>query len=324
MLNLGMEVTASDLDGDGHADLIMGCPMYSETVSSGTFQRGRVFGLVSSSQYGSSVNYVDVDDATAVDLMLTGSSWYEWFGSSVAVVDSEADGPLKRFMLVGSPGYRNERGSSSGLAYVYDLSGFHAGGNTSVPPPLLCRLVGPSNLTQFGKSVSAHGPTVAIGAPGQITGNTGYSAGAVYVIEDMISAVASAGPGPRDIDIDLFHGVTGQVNGIKSYGRLGYNVGLMDVDDDGHADLIAAAPLLNANALPQSREAGAVFVWTFPLPTGSVTTATANHSIVGTHPYGRFGTAFVQGLDRRELLVGAPRATQSGEELAGVVDVCQL
>ncbi|XP_053570772.1 phosphatidylinositol-glycan-specific phospholipase D [Bombina bombina] len=108
---LGWALTTADINQDGQDDLIVGAPGYSTL---GHVQVGRVYIVYSNDTGLPSVN-MDLDKDA--DILLQGSELSGRFGSSVAVLDFNADGHMD--VAVGAPSVGSKHLTYTGSVYVY-------------------------------------------------------------------------------------------------------------------------------------------------------------------------------------------------------------
>ena len=195
--------TASDVNGDGFADVIIGAEGYNSAS-------GRAYVYLGSS---------DGLHATSA-LTLTGQSPGDRFGASVGMAgDVNGDGYAD--FIVGASGYM----TNTGRAYIY--LGSWAG--LSAMPAITLMGENPSDL--FGSSVAAAGDVNGDGYGDVIIGAEGYYSGRGRVYLYLGSkAGLQATPALT---------LTGQSPGD----RFGAAVGTVgDVDGDGYADFVVGIP----------------------------------------------------------------------------------
>lgn len=126
-VNLGQAVTASDMDGDGTPDIIMGAPLYDTPNGP---QSGRVYAYSGSSPY-SLIHAID------------GESAGDAFGAALAP-GGLIDGDSKHDLIVGAPLYNGPGGGNAGRAYA--ISGDDGG--------VLATFDGVDGGDQFGSAVA--------------------------------------------------------------------------------------------------------------------------------------------------------------------------
>ncbi|XP_012372128.1 phosphatidylinositol-glycan-specific phospholipase D [Octodon degus] len=108
---LGWAMASADLNQDGHGDLVVGAPGYSQP---GHFQVGRVY-LIYGSDQGLPPIELDLDkEAHGV---LEGSQPSGRFGSAVAVLDFNKDGVPD--LAVGAPSVGSDQLTYTGAVYIY-------------------------------------------------------------------------------------------------------------------------------------------------------------------------------------------------------------
>jgi hypothetical protein len=308
---LGSVVSAGDADGDGAADLLLGC-----VAASG--YAGRVVLLTSSSARRAGAT-IDLDSAPVL-ADLHSPEPYGWFGSALAVVGST--------LLVGAPYARADPSCSVsceelGRVYGYELSGLR--GRTHRPDRAVSAgpsfsLLGDVPLGGFGRVLAAGGGAVGISAPDSEGEHGAAGAGAVYLL-NASSVEALHGAGERNISAVQ---TLATVRGLSPRGRLGLTLSLGGTG--GAPALVVSAPHEDEDADFASREMGVVWAWA-ALPTGERNTSSASRSWRGARPRGQFGRAIAiaRGAARGAvLLVGSPRATVAGAEQAGCVDEVQV
>ena len=301
-LTLGAVSHAADIDGDGHDDLLLGCPFAS--AENGAAHGGRVFGVLSSTANVASSEPHDVEQAAA--LSLSGRDRFEMFGQSMALVADD-------MLVVGAPFSRvtntttGQRTIATGRVYGFNLSVANA---VTVSAQLVFEITTSPGaaLGEFGFAVASSRSAVAIAGPSVGSPETTARHGSVWLLDAGIVAglrgnITASSMGGR------------QFNGTREYSRFGHTLAFADLDRDGREDLVVAAPMYTRMWVDfAARELGAVHV----LESHSDSSTLAR--VVGTRPRGRFGAAFasVPGLG---LLVASPRAPSASGEMVGAVDV---
>ena len=91
-------MTTGDFDGDGHADLLLGCPLAS---GDSRVHPGRVYGVRSSQRWAAGTS---IAIEKAANFTIAGPAEFGWFGQSVAVSG--------KLLVVGAPFSRNGTCSS--------------------------------------------------------------------------------------------------------------------------------------------------------------------------------------------------------------------
>ncbi|KAM4705011.1 phosphatidylinositol-glycan-specific phospholipase D [Rhinophrynus dorsalis] len=108
---LGWAMTTADLNQDGYDDFVVGAPGYSTL---GHIQVGRVY-IVYGKEGG--LPSVNMDLDADADVLLQGFGPSGRFGSSVALMDFNADGQLD--LAVGAPSVGSEHLTYTGAVYLY-------------------------------------------------------------------------------------------------------------------------------------------------------------------------------------------------------------
>ena len=279
----GSKLFAADIDSDGHDDLVVGCPFYSDGSS---VHPGRVFAFTSAPAHSSTMNASDA----ALDIV---GPEYSWFGSSIGSIDGT--------LLVGAPGYRNATGATVGAVYAVST--------TKTDSAVRVLIEGSERLGEFGSSIAVDPAKrrVAISSPAagrDITARGGRV--------DFFSI--SRNSGQDDIELSR----AGAAAGRSAFGRAGASISwpLEDI-------ILISAPLGNAKGLaPSARELGKMYIYRIPkgedMPESFfyLEDSPYAHAYAGTDPLGRFGSAFIS-LGNSTVVVGAPRAKVNGNEMAG-------
>ncbi|WP_201029677.1 Ig-like domain-containing protein [Leptospira alstonii] len=227
----GKTVASGDFNGDGFADIAVGAPNTGN---------GKVYIFHSAGTQGINTSFYGF-----ANTILTGNTASEQFGASLATGDMSGDGYTD--LVVGAPGYS----TAKGRIYV-----FHSQGGTGIATAAVtvnavlgtctagCNYfkVGANNNDQFGFSIAVGNinggnfDDIAVAAPGNNGGavaNNGriyiyYGTGANLAGPNTITNTSAAAPGASAM--------------------LGYAIALGDFNNDGYIDLVAGAPMFNANA----------------------------------------------------------------------------
>eukprot|EP01116_Phalansterium_solitarium_P004292 TRINITY_DN1525_c0_g1_i2.p1 TRINITY_DN1525_c0_g1~~TRINITY_DN1525_c0_g1_i2.p1 ORF type:complete len:849 (-),score=281.79 TRINITY_DN1525_c0_g1_i2:324-2870(-) len=307
--NLGMALKSGDVDGDGHADLLIAA-YYAPGAQ---LETGEVWVFFSSTNRTENQTFQRAD----ADLVLTpggsvATQIFEWFGfhAEVALVNG------RRLLLVGAPGYNDET-SSVGMLYGFDVTQVTRGQALS---PLFT-IKGADEAGKFGFSfsvgnVQSQGPLLAVSTPAR-TVEPSYGlviqAGGVYVLPlsqplngsySMLNLTPSA-----------------TINGDTEFGRLGWNVGWVDSNNDGNAEFFYETEPYGAgfNALRHHEwDTGAIYIWrTKNGPTNTDNSLkSCDFCIKSPIKEALFGrsvaTLDFNGDGVMDLLLGGPRDSTSG------------
>ncbi len=217
---------ASDIDGDGLSDLLLGAPAAGTTTTPGT---AYVF-------YGVDALSGTVA-ASSADAVLTGAASGDRFGLSVASLgDSDGDG-VGDFALTADK--EDSAGIDAGIVYVYTSAPSGAAAAATVASS---SIRGERTGDFFGRSVAGIGDINGDSYDDMAVGATGYDvgslsgAGAMYVVYGPIVGGTSSATG-----------YDARFVGANSTDAVGYAVtGGGDVDGDGYADFMSSAPSWDA------------------------------------------------------------------------------
>ena len=287
-------VPAGDVNGDGHADLLIGAP-FNDSAGPGTGAVYLFYGPVTAS----SVSAADAD------LVLYGESSGDWAGWSVAAGDLNDDGYSD--VVVGAPlNDRNDRGSGA----IYVLYGDEDRSGAVKLSDADDILVGETPRDNAGHSVAVGDVTgdsaqeLVVGAP---RSNASESrAGAVYVLDqDSLS-------GPTDSTAQSLSVADVRFTGESTGDLAGSSVAPAgDFDGDGTPDLVIGA----RDAGPD--EAGAAYVVTRTNATGSRTLGDATLRLDGVAAGDHAGWAVAGAGDTNDdgnddVIIGAPTNDEAG------------
>lgn len=227
---LGMSLATGDLDGDGHADLLIGNEFQNT-------QAGVVLGFLSSAsrkRTGSALS-----DAQA-DVTLSGQDSFALFGRSMLVAHDPVQGPL---LVVGAPAYRlTYNGPTVGKILAFKVGSAAALAALKSDPAPVFSIHGVQELGKFGFSlafgapVSAQNPMLAVSSPTDGTGALTPLAGQVRIFS--VSQLA----GNMTIDQVVLRAT---IQGTAYGGRFGWNLEFADLNGDMNDELIASDPLEN-------------------------------------------------------------------------------
>jgi MYXO-CTERM domain-containing protein len=205
---------AGDVNGDGHADVIVGAP-----------ESGSRFG----SAYVYSGSSSGIDSNSEIKLSPSDGGGYDYFGGAVSGA-GDVNGDGFDDVIVGTPN-DGDGGSYAGSAYVYSGSG--SGIDSSTETKLTASDV--VAYDAFGTAVSGAGDLdgdgyddVIVGAPSHAHGKS--DPGSVYVYSGSSSGIISS----SETEFSASDGASGQSFGV-SVSAAG------DVNGDGYDDVIVGA-----------------------------------------------------------------------------------
>ncbi len=306
----GDAVALADLDGDGHADLIVGAP---REAPGGTFAAGRVVaisgatddplwtldGVEAQGRRGAAIAGVgDVTGDGAEDLLVGAPG--ESAGAGRVLLVSGATGLVVR-LIAGQPG--EALGSSVALAGSSGLGG-------------------PQAIAGAPGAASGAGAAVRLALPGlavldRLDGTPGAELGAAVAAagdldDDGLPDVAVSAPGADRVFVWAGSGPTATLDGLRAGERFGASLSALgDADLDGVPDLAVGAPLADA---PPLNGAGRV-----DLVSGRTG---ERRSVLGGSPGNEAGAAVAHAGDLDgdgvgDLAVGSPGAL-SGDGLVEI------
>jgi surface antigen len=291
--NFGMTAAgAGDVNGDGHADVVIGVPGATHTGSAS----------------GSAYVVYGKTTMTPIDLAALGSAGFrvdgadsEGAGTAVAGV-GDVDGDGFADVAIGAPNRYYGGDSSPGRVYI-------AMGSAENPGPYLRKLTitGSAAGERFGADVAGVGDVNSDGRPDiavlalTASYNGGSSSGSMYVVfgKQMFTSFNAAHLGSGGFRVDGSQ----TTNGIEAVAGAG------DVNGDGRDDLALGQPFADFS----SRTAAGNAVVVFGKPDGDVIDlaslpASAGFVIGGSAPQARAGgslegTGDVNGDGRDDLVI---------------------
>lgn len=329
---LGIEVSTSDVNGDGYADLMALSP-YGGGSGGGRFHvyhgdTGSLPASPSATRYGAFdcvANAGDVNGDGYMDVIVgdggydngqvnEGRVWIYFGGSAgisaspdwsaeVNVVDAwlgeacsaagDVDGDGYGDVIVGAPGY-NRNYTQQGCAFIYH----GASGGPGTTPDSYHRC-GPSSYDHFGAAVASAGDVnrdgfsdVLVGAPDAGNGYAALYAGSLTGV-------------PNDSLWERYGDPVDCASG--AYGASVASAG--DVDGDGFSDILVGAPDCNASGA----DSGTAYLYY-----GSPSGPGSSWYRTGASSYHHFGDAVagagdVNGDGFADVIIGAPREGTSGQ-----------
>eukprot|EP00948_MAST-09A_sp_MAST-9A-sp1_P001838 g1838.t1 len=321
-LNLGMFIdTSQDLNGDGHSDLLLGCPLAQSSLGA---HQGRIFGLFSKESNG---NSFDIEDGN--DIHFSGVIDNEWFGRSVA--------SWGKYLFIGAPGHRITDNSNHNI----NVGAVHVFERVDTSYEAIFTITGVEQNGEFGHQVFATDAdtpqkiNIFASAPaaGELLHLQGGKVFLLNLPSNLTNVILECKLTKGD-DVSLSSQcmksfTSSTING-PLFSRLGLNMEMIDVNDDGFKDLIVGAPLTNGALILNEPEHGALYVWysekgDFPKIKGSINAdaSTADWFSQGTSDYGRFG-AEIEVISKGRLIVSSPETMVNSFERCGKVEEFKL
>eukprot|EP00163_Fabomonas_tropica_P002717 TRINITY_DN1210_c0_g1_i16.p1 TRINITY_DN1210_c0_g1~~TRINITY_DN1210_c0_g1_i16.p1 ORF type:complete len:463 (+),score=68.19 TRINITY_DN1210_c0_g1_i16:1710-3098(+) len=312
---IGYTLQSGDVNNDGYDDVLIGSP-YSSSAT--TWESGAL-SLFLSSKHGGSAN-LSVTDA---DWSMSGEVAGEWCGYATTLISQQAGRTIG--IAVGCPSYGAPIGKNVtdavGRVIAYTLTPSTTGQVQMV-----------HNFTLTGSQAWAQtGHTLASGSP--------YGDGLQYLLVSSPTSNSSQGILAGDISIIPLPALYSRNSTIESVNRtsvleshsararLGYRMGLADLNQDGIDDLWASEPWENSGLLYWTRETGAVYAWYGgnSFPRGQVRDAgtSAQVALRSDTLQARLGLV-VSVAPRNGTLFAASHQTDLPNRLAGRVDVFSL
>ncbi len=225
--------SAGDVNGDGHADVIVGAPFYN----AGEEDEGAAFVFLGGIGGVASVG------AGAAHARLESDQVDAELGAAVASTgDVNGDGYAD--VIVGAPFYANGE-SNEGAAFVF--LGGATGVSSANPAAAFAQLEGNQVAAQSGFSAASAGDVNDDGFADVVVGAPGYDAGQLN--EGVAFVYHGGAAGIADTATVRF--------AMQENALLGWSVSSADVNGDGYADVIVGAPDYDAGEADE----GAAFVF---------------------------------------------------------------
>lgn len=308
----GSAVSGGDVDNDGAADALVGAPGYDVSqqssnqgrvylvlnpTSSGALDSGEIYTGDSSDNAGSMVALLDWDGSGGDEIFASDRTSVMVLSSSMAVEQSSSgdyvtvlaggdlDGDGAEELLIGV----------SGSSELHVLADGELGGDYDDGTATLTGLGGEG----VGSAVAARCDVDGDGQDDMAVGasNASGSKGRAYLITDLSGGLA---------------GAAATVEGTAQY-KLGTAVALLDIDADGHCDVVVGGPGAGTNT------SGVSWLYYGPV-SGTLHPVDADASFAGEGDFAAAGTTLsnagdLDGDGYDDLAVGAP----GDSSLAGAV-----
>ena len=245
----GRSVSASDINGDGYNDIIIGA--YGADPNG--YRSGStyvVFGKESG--FSGTVDLSNIVRSGSSGVRIDGESARDLSGDSVSAGDVNGDG-YDDIIIGAAYADSNARGASGSTYVVFGKADGSNGLNGTIELSELdgsdgFRINGENAVDFSGSSVSAGDVNgdgyddVIIGAPGANSKN-GRDSGSAYVVFGKESGFS------RTIDLSELDGSDGfRIDGESGWSRSGYSVSSAgDINGDGYDDIIIGAPFADLN-----------------------------------------------------------------------------
>ncbi|MAG34316.1 MAG: hypothetical protein CL908_25840, partial [Deltaproteobacteria bacterium] len=285
--------SASDVDGDGFADVIVGAALFD----AGEMDEGAAFVFL-----GGASGIADGDPEQAI-ASIRGGQTDAFLGSSVSSA-GDIDGDGFDDVVVGAP-FFDAGEPDEGAAFLF--LGSPTGIASSDPDSAHARIEGDQAYAYLGSSVAGAGDIdrdgfddIVIGVPRYDSGH--MDEGSVLIFHGSATGIADGNPTSADTRIES----------NDSGSMLGTSVaGAGDVNGDGFTDILISAP--NFDGAPVG--AGTVFIYhgrISRIPNGNL--GSASTTLLGSSPNTDFGSSVagagdVNADEFSDIVVGAPGFT---------------
>jgi len=261
--NLAHSITTGDVDGDGHADLLIGAPFGKQNASGVNFECGEVW-IFFSSHHRKQGQILFKNES---NIQLNGLQPWDWFGFHMEVIENDAFG--NSYLLVGAPNHPVGN-YTVGKLYAFDLNEVgktykklnYKGYNL----PLKWSITGVDVHGHLGYSFAVGYPLenntstfVALGIPTKtIAAEHWYEedkpqAGTVIVFS--MSKLSGA------YTISQIDALTTLVSD-QSFSHLGMVVGFSPItNENGAQTLFVGEPYFDPSIFPSEADSGAAYLW---------------------------------------------------------------
>lgn len=298
---------AGDVNGDGHADIVIGAP-YAQ--NNGRYASGAAYVVFGKSSTAS----VDLASLGDGGIRIDGANAYDHAGSVASAGD--VNGDRRADVIVGASTASENGRVYSGSAYVVfgrnsaatiDLASLGDGG---------FRIDGAAKFDSAGWSVAGAGDVngdgradIVLGADGAAN-NERIRSGSAYVVFGNGSST--------NVDLGALDGRGFEIDGASEFDDAGALVaGAGDLNGDGLADVLVGAPWADNNARDLSGSTYVVFGKSTVSPVDLASLGRGGIRIDGANTYDRAGSVAARAGDLNgdgapDIVIGVPSASNAG------------